>query len=108
MLPALRTATRPTPAFTTSEPLVRNAVFVEPALVAEVRFTEATERGLLRQPVLLRLRADKRVEDADELPAAETGDRRRETGDGRCERLSHVLVPVSRLLTPVSRCPSPV
>ena len=107
VLPALRTATRPTPAFTTSEPLVRNAVFVEPALVAEVRFTEATERGLLRQPVLLRLRADKRVEDADELPAAETGDRRRETGDGRPETGDASDSPMSSFPSPDSSLPSP-
>ena len=32
----------------------KGAVFVEPALVAEVRYTEVTEKGLLRQPVLVR------------------------------------------------------
>ena len=44
------------------------AVFVRPELVAEVRYTEATERGYLRQPVFLRLREDKRVQDCDAPP----------------------------------------
>ena len=70
LLPQLRAAARPTPAFVSIEPLARQAVFVEPTLVAEVRFTEATERGLLRQPVFRRLRDDKRAEEADVLPAA--------------------------------------
>src|SRR5262249_52953205 len=61
VLPQLQAAVRARPAFEFAEPLVRNAVFVEPALVAEVRFTEATERGLLRQPVFLGLRDDKRL-----------------------------------------------
>jgi len=65
LLPALRAATRPTPAFTAVDPLARNAVFVEPQLVAEVRFTDTTERGVLRQPVFVRLRDDKRVDECD-------------------------------------------
>ena len=65
MLPKLRDATRAAPAFTHDEPLVRNAVFVEPSIVVAVRYTEATERGLLRQPVLEGL-SDKRVEECDE------------------------------------------
>jgi len=65
MLPLLREAIRPTPAFTVADPLARNAIFVEPHLVAEVRFTDATERGVLRQPVFVRLRDDKRVDECD-------------------------------------------
>ena len=65
LLPALRASTRPTPAFTAADPLARNAVFVEPQLVAEVRFTDTTERGVLRQPVFVRLRDDKRVDECD-------------------------------------------
>lgn len=70
LLPALRAATRATPAFTAAEPLARNAVFVEPSLVAEVRFTETTERGLLRQPVFVRIRDATRIADADAPPAS--------------------------------------
>jgi bifunctional non-homologous end joining protein LigD len=43
--------------------------WVEPRLVVEVRYKERTRDGLLRQPVFLRVRDDKRVEDcADDAP----------------------------------------
>jgi bifunctional non-homologous end joining protein LigD len=41
----------------------RASVAVAPELVCEVRYKEWTEAGLLRQPVFLRLRDDKRPED---------------------------------------------
>ncbi|MGH7291336.1 MAG: non-homologous end-joining DNA ligase, partial [Myxococcota bacterium] len=68
LLPALRASQRPTPAFRFADPLARGAVFVEPTLVAEVRYNEATERGLLRQPVFLRIRDDKTVLESDAGP----------------------------------------
>jgi bifunctional non-homologous end joining protein LigD len=40
-------------------PAGREHVWVEPELVAEVRYKEWTEEGLLRQPVFLRFRGDK-------------------------------------------------
>jgi bifunctional non-homologous end joining protein LigD len=46
----------------------RDAVFVEPDLVAEVRYTEVTSAGVLRQPVFERLRDEKEVGDCDERP----------------------------------------
>lgn len=46
-------------------PTDRGHVWVEPRLVAEVRYLTWTEEGLLRQPVFLRLRDDKRP---DECP----------------------------------------
>ncbi len=62
------------------EPLPRGAVLAEPELVCEVRFTEVTSAGLLRQPVFLGLRGDRRAADClapeapgparDEAPAA--------------------------------------
>ena len=68
--------------------------WVEPRLVAEVRFKEWTDEGLLRQPVFLRLRDDKRPldcvrsgGDADagflesEAPAAGPGARPRPEAD---------------------------
>jgi bifunctional non-homologous end joining protein LigD len=75
-LSALRTtldaARRDTPAFEVDPEdlklLRKNGVFSEPELVAEVRFAEATERGYLRQPVFLRLRDDKRVNECDAPP----------------------------------------
>jgi bifunctional non-homologous end joining protein LigD len=70
LLAALEPTRRPTPAFAVgADPLPRGAVFVEPRLVVEVRHTEFTERGMLRQPVLARVRDDKSVHDADRLPA---------------------------------------
>ena len=42
-----------------STPKVKGAVWVEPDGVAEVRFTEWTDDGILRQPVFLGLRDDK-------------------------------------------------
>ena len=44
-------------------PQDRVAVWVTPKLVCEVEYTEWTEEGLLRQPVFLRFRDDKRPED---------------------------------------------
>ncbi len=41
----------------------RASTWVDPELVVEVRFREWTEEGLLRQPVFLRLREDKRPEE---------------------------------------------
>ncbi len=69
LLPQLQRATRPTPAFrgTPAGP-ARDHVFVEPGLVAEVRYTEVTSSGYLRQPVFLRLRDDKPLAACDHLP----------------------------------------
>ncbi|MFO1078991.1 MAG: non-homologous end-joining DNA ligase, partial [Planctomycetota bacterium] len=68
---SLQPTRRDTPAFAVgADPLPRGAVFVEPQLVAHVRYTEATERGMLRQPVLERLCDDKGAHDADHMPTA--------------------------------------
>jgi bifunctional non-homologous end joining protein LigD len=42
----------------TPKPRVKDAVFVEPELVAEVRFTEWTSAGVVRNPAYLGLRED--------------------------------------------------
>jgi bifunctional non-homologous end joining protein LigD len=64
LLRQLEPLRRPTPAFEgTPTGSQRAMVFVEPRLVAEVRYSEVTEGGYLRQPVFLRLRPDKAVED---------------------------------------------
>lgn len=47
----------------TGAPRIRTAHWVEPKLVAEVRFSEWTGDGALRHPSFLGLRADKRSED---------------------------------------------
>jgi bifunctional non-homologous end joining protein LigD len=54
---------RPTPACDIPTREARGGRFVEPRLVCEVRYTEWTEDGLLRQPVFVRLREDKRPEE---------------------------------------------
>jgi bifunctional non-homologous end joining protein LigD len=43
----------------TPAPRVKDAVFVEPELVAEVEFTEWTSAGAVRAPVYLGLRDDR-------------------------------------------------
>jgi len=70
LLGRLEAARRPTPAFAGLQPeMVRGKVFVEPELVAEVRFREVTEKGVLRQPVFLGIRDDKSAAEADAPPA---------------------------------------
>jgi bifunctional non-homologous end joining protein LigD len=74
LLAELTPARQPAPAFAAgADPLPRRAVFVEPRLVAEVRYTEVTERGMLRQPVLEAVRHDVPVHDADHRPGAAAG-----------------------------------
>jgi bifunctional non-homologous end joining protein LigD len=50
---------RGTPPFAPPVPRLPDAVWVEPDVVAEVRFSEWTTDGVLRQPVFLGLRDDK-------------------------------------------------
>jgi bifunctional non-homologous end joining protein LigD len=54
---------RRTPPCAGPVPKGRENVWVEPELVVEVRFAEWTEEGLLRQPVFLRVRDDRRPEE---------------------------------------------
>lgn len=79
----LEPARRPRPAlFHTSAgkaPGDRSVVWVEPRLVCEVRFKEWTRGGHLRQPVFLRLRDDKTVEEC-QAPRAEAQESGEETG----------------------------
>jgi len=70
LLPLLEAARREQPAFTgLPAEMRRGAVFVTPELVAAVRYAEVTEKGFLRQPVVLGLRADKSVAEVDAPPA---------------------------------------
>ena len=71
---ALGSAARHTPPSAGPVPRGRGNTWVEPRVVVEVRFKEWTEEGLLRQPVFLRVRDDKRPEEAvreDRLPHEE-------------------------------------
>jgi bifunctional non-homologous end joining protein LigD len=69
---------RPDPPCTGPIPAEKGVIWVEPRLVCEVEFTERTDDGLLRQPVFLRERDDKKPEECirqeDESPRASNGD----------------------------------
>ncbi len=62
---------RGAPAFRGRVPPGRRDAWVEPELVAQVRYLEWTEDGLLRQPVFERLREDKRPEECVRSGTAE-------------------------------------
>jgi bifunctional non-homologous end joining protein LigD len=55
---------RPTPPCGGPVPRGRGHTWVEPEIVVEVRYRECTADGLLRQPVFVRVRDDKRPEEA--------------------------------------------
>ena len=59
----LESLRRPDPPCVGPIPKSKDHTWVEPTLVAEVRFKEATDDGLLRQPVFLRFRDDKKPEE---------------------------------------------
>src|SRR6266705_2421119 len=58
---ALERGVRPTPTFSDPVPPDAGHTWVEPTLIAEVRYKEWTDEGLLRQPVFVRFRDDKPV-----------------------------------------------
>jgi len=55
---------RATPAFSGPVPEDAGHTWVEPSLMAEVRYKEWTDEGLLRQPVFVRFRDDKPITEA--------------------------------------------
>jgi bifunctional non-homologous end joining protein LigD len=59
----LEASRRPDPACVGPIPNDKGITWVEPRQVCEVEFTEWTDEGLLRQPVFLRFRDDKRPEE---------------------------------------------
>jgi bifunctional non-homologous end joining protein LigD len=86
---ALEADRRDSPACAGPRPAARGHVWVEPRLVAEVRYLTWTGEGLLRQPVFIRLRDDKEPEECG-MPAGrlssrgaplESGDEPREAID---------------------------
>jgi bifunctional non-homologous end joining protein LigD len=69
LLPRLQHTVCSAPVFRGTPPgPTRDHVFVDPALVAEVRYAEVTSSGYLRQPVFLRVRDDKTIAECDHLP----------------------------------------
>jgi len=65
---ALDPLRRPTAACENAPKAARGDVWVEPRLVCEVRYTQVTADGSLRQPVFVRLRDDKTAAEIDDLP----------------------------------------
>jgi bifunctional non-homologous end joining protein LigD len=59
----LEASARPEPPCAGPVPAEKGTVWVAPTMVAEVEFTERTDEDLLRQPVFLRFRDDKRPEE---------------------------------------------
>jgi bifunctional non-homologous end joining protein LigD len=64
----LASRVRKTPPCGGPVPTGRGNTWVEPEVVVEVRFAEWTAEGLLRQPVFLRVREDKRPEETGREP----------------------------------------
>jgi len=91
-------------------PREKGITWTEPCLVCEVEYTERTEEGLLRQPVFLRFRDDKRPEEC----VREAGERGSGAeSEGSAERYSdermrpdgmqEVGLPANRPATPPTR-----
>jgi bifunctional non-homologous end joining protein LigD len=83
---------RKTPACSGPLPKGREHVWVEPQLVVEVRYLTWTAEGLLRQPVFLRLRDDKPLEEcvvpadrAREMEGAASGEAEGDSAEGEDE-----------------------
>src|SRR5881396_3433393 len=73
---ALEQSVRAQPAFEGPVPPDKGHTWVEPSLVVEVRYKEWTNEGLLRQPVFLHFRNDKKPTDC-----VKAGNGKRETGN---------------------------
>ncbi len=88
----LRQLDRSASPFVRGTPVGRGHHWVEPRLVAEVRFSEFTRDGGIRHPSFLGLRDDKRPEDClRETPVVARGEEAGVGGRGRAE--SDPLVP---------------
>jgi bifunctional non-homologous end joining protein LigD len=87
----LERSVRPTPAFSGPVPRDPGHTWVEPTLIAEVRYKEWTDEGLLRQPVFVRFRDDK--------PVTEIAKK----GEGRGERDVDVSPQSTSPLSPLPR-----
>ncbi len=70
---ALETVRRPGPACRGPLPAARDITWVEPRLVVEVRYKEWTADGLLRHPVFLRWRDDKKPQECVRRGKGEKG-----------------------------------
>lgn len=77
--------------------LGQSIIWVKPELVCEIKFTEWTKDGFLRQPVFLGLREDKSPRQViREIPAVETSPQKIKKDEGEME-VGNFLVRVSHL-----------
>jgi len=88
---ALEQGIRAKPAFAGPAPQDPGHTWVEPTLVAEVRYKEWTDEGLLRQPVFVRFRDDK--------PVTEVAQK----GEGRGERDAEVATESTAPISPLPK-----
>jgi bifunctional non-homologous end joining protein LigD len=82
----LEASRRPDPPCIGPIPNEKDITWVEPRVVCEVEFTEWTDEGLLRQPVFLRFRDDKKPEEcigaaAGRVPSGRVGSGEEEPGE---------------------------
>src|SRR5260370_28189703 len=70
-------------------PAEKESHWEKPELVAEVRYRERTEDGLLRQPVFLRFRDDKKPEECVRRDAARGEGQKREKGKEKSRTATH-------------------
>jgi len=89
----LERSIRPTPAFSGPVPQDAGHTWVEPTLIAEVRYKEWTDEGLLRQPVFVRFRDDKPVTEA---VIRGKGNGEKGTGDELEPAIPHSPIPIPR------------
>jgi len=94
--PQLRELKRKTHPFAEKPELHRPTTWLEPKLVAEVSFQNRTESGMLRAPVFLRLRDDKR---ADEVGARSASSRTQKTPANEIEAVLQQLSSKANQLT---------
>src|SRR2546425_159922 len=94
----LERSVRPTPAFTGPVPQDSAHTWVEPTLMAEVRYKEWTNEGLLRQPVFVRFRDDKPVTEI-----AKKGEGRGEKDAEEAPESTSPLSPLPREVKSVDR-----
>jgi bifunctional non-homologous end joining protein LigD len=97
---ALESAGRPDSPCVGPVPKGADTVWVEPAVVCEVRYKEMTEQGLLRQPVFLRFREDKRPEEC-------VRDVKRAAGRGKGRASTTAAMAQAGPRLPASRFPLP-
>jgi bifunctional non-homologous end joining protein LigD len=78
-----------------------SVTWVKPALVCEIKFTEKTRDGMLRNPVFIRLRQDKPVEDAT-MASSEPITKEQAETESASNTNKDTVIPFGRVKVPVS------